>query len=368
MAVPVSDGEIVGVTFGHGQVAAYEVAAGRRLWAWRDPLLCASSASHCQSPLLWKDLLIVPGGGRSPGAGRKRTAGPNDYTQTLIGVDKRTGAIRWESTRGPGGCFPEGSHGDHMSPCLVRLPDGKGGVRALVVGNQGAVLDAETGAVLVQLPSSVGGDRPGQWGSGFVTGVGTRLYKAFGADNFTPPADCWTLWFADGKLVAGNGFVTEVRGSAHNPFAASDKTIAIGGHLLDPATGKVQAKWPGRGAAPTLAGNRLITKEDYGASALRGRTWPDRMALAIFTVTDVTDTAQPAVLSKTPNLLGDAALPSDIADLYFPELKNPELKQWCLGCYRGMGSGFGVDISGVTCHGGRIYLKSQTHLYCIGEK
>jgi hypothetical protein len=33
-----------------------------------------------------------------------------------------------------------------------------------------------------------------------------------------------------------------------------------------------------------------------------------------------------------------------------------------------MGSGFGVDTSGVTCHGSRIYFKSQTHLYCVGEK
>jgi hypothetical protein len=188
MAVPVSDGEIVGVTFGYGQIAAYELATGRRLWAWRDPDLATISASHCQSPLMWKDMFLVPGGGRSPGLTGSR-AQPDQFCQTILGVDKRTGVIRWEQSRGPGGTAPEGTHGDHMSPFLGRLPDGppssensgaasKGALRAVVIANMGAVIDAESGEVLAQLPGSLNASKHNDWGSGFVGQSGQRIFKA----------------------------------------------------------------------------------------------------------------------------------------------------------------------------------------------
>ncbi len=363
MATPVSDGEIVGVTFGHGQIAAYEVVTGKRLWAWRDPQLFASSAGHCQSPLLWKDLLLVPGGGMSAKRGK---SDPDSYTMTIIGIDKRTGAIRWENTRGPGGT-PQGGkgiHGDHMSPCLARIPDGKGGIRGLVVGNQGAVLDAETGAKLGQFPHCVGAtaENPAKndyWGSGFVTCLDQRIYKCWGGDCSAPPVNVWPISLdADGKLVIGAGFKSKDRGASHSPFALSPKVLVVNGTLMNPATGETLASL-GRstlGESPVLAGNRLIFKKDYGTR------------LAMFSVVDVADPAKPAVLNKTPNLIGDGSMPVDIADTYFPSLTKPEFKRWCLGCYMGIRNGFGVYTGGVTCQGGRIYLKSQTHLYAIGEK
>jgi len=91
------------------------------------------------------------------------------------------------------------------------------------------------------------------------------------------------------------------------------------------------------------------------------------MCLKSFSVFDISDPQQPKRLSDG-NLLGGPEMPSDIADVYFPEFKHPDLKQFALGCYHGLTSGFGVQTSGVTAHGSRLYIKSNTHLYCIGEK
>jgi hypothetical protein len=360
MATPVSDGEIVGVTFGHGQIAAYEIASGKRLWAWRDPQLSAAGASHCQSPLLWKDLLIVPGGGRSATA---KKGDSDQYSQSLIGIDKRTGAIRWESSRGPGGGMPDGSHGEHMTPCLARLPDGKGGLRALVVGNLGAVLDAETGTKLGQFPQAVGAtaETPAKndyWGSGFVAYLDQRIYKGYGGDHSAPPINVWPIALgADGKLAIETGFKTKAQGASHNPMALSPKFLATDATLLDPATGETVFSWgKGPGGRPALTTNRIILMRGHGTRQ------------AIFSIFDLTDPAKPVALNKIPNLIGDGTMPTDIADRYFLELKKPEFKRWCLGCYMGMRDGFGVDTSGVTLQGGRIFIKSQTHLYAIGEK
>lgn len=353
MATPVSDGEIVGVTFGHGQVAAYELATGKRLWAWRDPLWCPAGASHCQSPLLWKDLLIVPGGG---------TSKTDVSTMSLIGIDKRTGAIRWESTRGPGGCTPAGTHGDHMSPCLARIPDGKGGIRAVVVGNMGGMINAETGVVVGQFPQCVGATKENPikndyWGSGFVTYLDQRIYKGWGGDCSAPPINVWPVtWSAEGKVILGDGFRTKAQGASHGPFALSPSVLAANGTLIHPVTGETLATVERSGGAPTLAGTSLILVSGVGK----------RMAsLAIF---NVADPAKPKRVGGV-NLLGhDDDLPMDIADRYFTALKNPEFKRCCLGTYKGIKDGFGVQTSGVTCRGGRIYLKSQTHLYAIGER
>ncbi len=354
MATPVSDGEIVGVTFGLGQIAAYDLATGKRLWGWRDPQMSPAGASHCPSPLLWKDLLIVPGGGASKSEG---------YTMSLMGIDKRTGALRWESSRGPGGPPATGTHGDHMSPALVRLPDGKGGIRALVVGNQGAVIDAETGAKMGQFPSSVGATaenpvKNDYWGSGFIGFVNNTLYKCYGGDHSAPPVNMWTLSLTpEGGLVIGAGLKSQSRGASHSPFALSPTILATSATLINPVSGETLATIDrSMGGTPVLAGNRLLTITGMG----------ERKSTT--NVIDVSDPAKPKRLNAKPNLLGDGSLPIDISDRYFPSLKNPEFKRFCLGTYMGIKDGFGHEVGGVACRGGRIYIKSQTHIYAIGEK
>jgi hypothetical protein len=92
------------------------------------------------------------------------------------------------------------------------------------------------------------------------------------------------------------------------------------------------------------------------------------MCLANFTVTDIADPTKPKVVAKQ-NLLGSAAMPTDIMDTFFPAIaKDPELKVLALGGYHGVAPGFGVYMAGVTAQGSRLYILSQSHLYCVGEK
>lgn len=361
MATPVCDGAIVGVALGHGQVAAYELATGKRLWAYRDPTMNAQSVSHAPSPMIWKDLLIVTAGGGT-GSGKQKSGVP-----TLLALDKRTGAVRWESAGGPGGCPIGRSHGDHMPSYLMRLPDGKGGVRALIISNKGAVLDAETGRELARLTGGAGRNE-GQWGSGFVAGSGDLVFKTWGGDCSAPPAEVWQLKSAAPDKVEVTARPSIPFSNSHGPFALSDKALILGGKggcwTIDPRTGKESGRVPGGTAA--IAGKVLIQASNQVGD--NGRNRQDRMCLASFTITDISDPAKPKVLSDK-NLLGTSDMPVDIMDTYFPAIaKNPELKKLTVAGYHGVGCTFGVRLGGVTAHGSRLYIQSNSHLYCIGEK
>jgi hypothetical protein len=232
MSTPVSDGEVVCVMFGHGQIATYELATGKRLWAWRDPQMNASSVSHLPSPMIWKDLMIFKAAGRDPGR-------PPAYAHTMMAVDKRTGAIRWEVPSGKGGCAWGGSHGDHMSPLMLKLGD-----RAVVVSNLGLVLDPETGATLAQLPNVAGtGKNKGHWQTGHMLGIGDRVLRGAGSDGGATPISVWPMRFVGGKLVVDEGYVLPAR-SDQGSFSANDRIAVVGSTVFDWSTGKRLAQLP----------------------------------------------------------------------------------------------------------------------------
>jgi hypothetical protein len=358
MASPVSDGEIVGVTMGNGQTAAYEVATGKRLWAFRDPEWNTRSVSHCPSPLLWKDVLIVPSGFAM---GSKST--DNLTPTTVRGIDKRTGKVLWEAPQGPDGNWIGQSHGDHMGPCLARLPDGKGGLKGVVVGARGTLVDAETGAALGFLPSDAKCR-----GAGFQAAAGNVVANCSGGDNYNPEGELTALSWKDGKLTVAPLIKTEGRGAGQAPFVLTDRFFIYGRGVVDIQTGKLVYNTQGKGSgfgAGSLAGKFLIVQTSHCGE--NGRTREDLMCLMSFRVFDMSDPLNPKEISKN-NLVGDASLPKDIADVHFPEFAKPEFKQHSLGSYRGISSHFGVRLGGVTCHGSRIYFASNMHLYCIGEK
>jgi outer membrane protein assembly factor BamB len=346
IATPVSDGQIVCVQFGHGQVAAYEVATGRQLWAFRDPTVQATSVSHAPSPILWKDTLIVNAGGGKA------------QNPTLLALDKKSGAVLWENAGGVGGCRMGASHGDHMPHHLLRL-----GGRALIVSNKGAVLEAETGKVFIEKLPGLGGRNEGLWGSGYIGSIGDLVLKTWGGDCSPPPCESWQL------KVTGNEVTATARPSfafptSHGPWAISDRVMVGAGKLVDPTTGQVLATVP-RGT-PSIAGKYLVIAEDLNHA--NGRDRQDRLCLAKFSIVDVTEPTKPVTVSQN-NYLGTAAMPVDIADTFFPAVaKNPELKALTLGGYHGVASVFGVMMSGVTAHGDRLFILSQTHLYCVGSK
>lgn len=382
MAAPVSDGTIVGVQFGHGQHAAYELASGKRLWAFTDPAFKSPvSASHCPSPLLWKDLLLFPGNG----------AGEN-FNHTILAIDKKSGQVRWEASRGPGGCPPArgSTHGNHMSPCLVRLPDGTGGVRALVIANQGAVIDAETGAQVLQLPRAAqGNDNPKEiWGSGFVAAVGNRVVKSSGGDWGAPVANLWSLTLAPtGQVTVDAGVPTVLKGNSHGPFALSDQLLVLTGGHADPQTGKTLWERPAgyryQFGTTILAGSVAIGLEpdgNLGGKQVPGKGGQSTEGLAdnvnVFLVGRIRDMSDPAKPTELPqvNILGTRDMPKDIADQYFPEFgAKREFKVWALGGNdppgrRPVVHGFASETAGATAHGSRLYVMSMCHLYCLGER
>jgi hypothetical protein len=351
MSTPVSDGEVVGVMFGHGQVAVYELATGKRLWAWRDPQMNASSVSHLPSPMIWKDLMIFKAAGSDTGK-------PPAYQHTMMAVDKRTGVVRWEVPSGQGGCVWGGSHGDHMSPLLLRLGD-----RAVVVSNLGTVLDPETGATLAQLPKAAGPGNPkGHWQTGHMLGIGDRLLRGAGSDAGATPISVWPMRFVGGKLEVNEGFIIPAR-SDQGSFAAGERITVVGGTMFDWATGQPRAQLPREvGSDTTLVGNRLIAPQGHSDVEMRRE---DLLTVANFTVFDVTDPASPRPLSNRSRL-GGPQTPADVADKYFSEFRKPELKRFGLGGYLGIGAYFGHRVGGLTAHGERLFIRSQTHLYCIG--
>jgi hypothetical protein len=361
MATPVSDGEIVAVTIGNGQTAAYEMATGKRLWAFRDPDWNTRSASHIPSPLLWKDVVIVPSGSRTP------QPPPGLTPSTLRGIDKRTGKVLWESSQGPDGNYIGQSHGDHMGPCLVRLPDGKGGLKGLVVGARGAIVDAETGAQVGFLPSNAK-----YRGAGYQQSVNGLVVNNSGGDNYTPPAEITALSWKDDKLVVGPLVPTPTRGAGQGPFLITDRHLFMGRTIYSLPDGGIFRSLPESqsfgtscGEASSLAGNRLITHASLCDETARTRA--DLMCLMSFRVRDFSDLSFPLELSNR-SLIGDSSLPKDPTDEHIPGFAKPEFKLHSMGAYRGIGSHFGARLAGVTCHGDRIYLASNMHLYGIGRE
>jgi hypothetical protein len=356
IASPISDGSVVVVAFGHGQVAAYSLADGKRLWALRDTTVNAGSVSHSPSPLIWKDLVLLNAGAGKGGQ------------PTILALDLKSGTVRWEAPAGKGGCRMGGSHGDHMPHHLMRLPVAGGKVRALLITNQGAVLDAETGATLIDKLPSASEKLHGLWGSGFVASTGDLVFKTFGGDCSPPPCESWQI------KPTGNGIEALLRpaipfSNGHGPWAMSPQVLVLAGkggcHLISPITGQVLGTVGKKGTA-TIAGNTLILAEELVNP--NGRERKDRVCLCAFTTIDISDPAKPKVISDK-SLLGSAAMPTDITDTYFPAIaKNPDLKALTLGGYHGVAPGFGVYMAGVTAHGNRLFIQSQSHLYCIGTK
>lgn len=370
MACPVSDGEIVAVTLGFGQVAAYDLATGKRLWAWRDPELNPGSTSHCASPCLWKDLVLMP------------AAGDNKGRPSILGVDKRTGMVRWETLENNNGGGEArwglgNTHGYHMSPHLMRLPGGPptskdsgAAGKAWLVTNMGHLIDPETGASLGQLPRTAAGNdnTNDDWGSGFICSVNGTLFKGWGGDCSAPPINAWPLSLGpDGKVVIAPGYPCQ-GATAHGPFALSDRLLAAGS-LSDPATGK--AFWdPGRDrlGSSSIAGHYLLSAS--GAGGGRGKAVGAKpIATLVTRIWDLSDLKAPKKVGE--NTLAIAGFTPDISAKHFPkaaELYSTADMEVGHCNSQGIGFNFAVDTSGLTAIGSRIYLHSPGMLICIGEK
>ncbi len=362
MASPVSDGEIVAVTLGFGQVAAYELATGKRLWAWRDPELNPGSVSHCASPCLWKDLVLVPAAGKRQG---------EHSLTSILGIDKRTGVVRWETLdnqvmHGANSNWGQGNtHGNHMSPHLMRLPGGK----SLLVHNSGNLIDPETGASLGQLPRTAAGNdnTNDDWGSGFICSVNGTLFKGWGGDCRAPLINAWPLSLgADGKVVIAPGYPCQGT-SAHGSFALSDRLLVAG--YCDPATGKpLKGMERERLDSGSIAGRYLLSAAGAGSGGGKA-VGAKPVGTLVTKIWDLSDPTAPKKVGE--NTLTIPGFTPDISAKHFPkaaELYPTADMEVGHVNYQGIGFNFAVSTSGLTAIGSRIYLHSPGMLICIGEK
>jgi outer membrane protein assembly factor BamB len=147
---PATDGEIVVVHFGNGDLAAYDYA-GKQLWRHNlqdDYGTYTIWWGHANSPIIYKDLVVnvcmqdslsdLPG---SP------------VESYLVAFDKRTGQVRWKTAR------PTKASAEECDAYTTPVVRTVGNRQELVVmgGNQLDAYDPDTGKQLWYLPGLVGG-------------------------------------------------------------------------------------------------------------------------------------------------------------------------------------------------------------------
>jgi len=125
---PVTDGQRVYAVFGDGSIAALTYD-GSIVWTNRQ-VRFYSQHGLAASPILYKDLLIMPFDGSSTGE-VKRIGWQIPWDQSFIlGIDIRTGQVRWKGSRGL-------SRIAHVTPNLSRF-----GNRDLLISGAGDVIQA----------------------------------------------------------------------------------------------------------------------------------------------------------------------------------------------------------------------------------
>ncbi|HVX10429.1 MAG TPA: PQQ-binding-like beta-propeller repeat protein [Pirellulales bacterium] len=147
---PITDGEVVVVHFGNGELAAYDMA-GEPLW--RHDLQEEYGTysiwwGHANSPVLFGDLVISVCM-QDP----LTDLGKSQAASYLLAHDKHSGKLKWKSERMTGA---ESEQGDsYTTPIVYRAP---GGNQLIVMGgNQLDAYEPESGKQLWYLPGIVGG-------------------------------------------------------------------------------------------------------------------------------------------------------------------------------------------------------------------
>lgn len=354
MASPVSDGEVVAVTLGFGQIAVYDLATGKRRWAFRDPLMIPGAVCHNASPLLWKGRLLM----NSPGEKRDR-----HWWRSIRAYDLRTGALAWEtfepkatSSKAWG---DSAWHGFHTAPYLLRHQD-----RAFVISPHGHVVDAETGRSIANLPANPTINKSG-WGAGFISSDGERVFKADAVDTGGQMTEIFPITWQEGVPSFG----TSVEGSfkpSQGSFAVSDRLCVVPtGGMFEIASGKVLGSFPRGGISATIAGDLVYVCYGSERSNLANKDGGDAISLR----TQVYGAGR-----AIENVLQIAGYTPDISYRYFPRFATDKtLRKWGAlsygHCnYQGIGFNVAVDTAGLTAYGSRLYLHAPAHLVCLGER
>jgi hypothetical protein len=359
-ASPCSDGEIVVVRFCHGQIGAYEVATGKRLWAWRDTEAQLGWTWHANSPRVRGDLVFLDSTG-------KRAKKPADGDPGTFGIDKRTGSVRWFTPLVDPGNYPA------ATPVTFDL-SGAGSMLEVLVNFEGRILERGSGRVLGTLHGETKAfphhqeSFPLVWGDRVTTPAGNAEGSGgHGTGIVRLSAD------GSGGLKTDSG--TQIPGltSYRHPWTRNDDFIFDQQSSFDLRTGCVIAN-AGRlgehgGSAASVIGPLYVGIGDGDDRKYRPRR--DGMVVATCYVADSRPRPyDPPRLISERSLLGGAEAPADaFFDKHlagFDKMRQINPKKWC-GRYGNIISAyFGHYMNGPVARGNRIFIQSQCFLYCIG--
>ncbi len=254
---PVTAGKLVYAAFNGGQIVALDFA-GNVAWTWRDNRF-VSKHGLAASPVLYRDLLIMPFDGNGPAdVNNIGYLTPWDGA-FLAALDKRTGQEKWRAKRGL-------SRQAHVTPMVVQVND-----KPQLISGAGDVVqgfDPDSGARLWSVRSPGEGVVPSiVCGQGLVftsSGYGAPTLRAIrlgGRGDVTATHIVWesranvplmpSFVYADGLL-----------------FCVKESGIAT---CLEAATGQVlwQERLGGAfGASPVLAEGRLYCLAEDGATTV----------------------------------------------------------------------------------------------------
>ncbi len=353
MTAPVSDGRHVYASFSPGQIACYDLNGNRKWARYIEP---DGNRTPVQSPLLVGDVLVDMHGG----------------TTVLRGLNKHTGETLWEAptrnakAKGRKGGYYVGGHK------IVRLRNGDAEMDVIVTSLCNIIRPTD-GRELGHLPWP--DDRYGPSGGHSIFNAGNLVYKSTCGDGGGSPFVCYELKLVDRDTVTATERYAVDRSPGYQGQIAIDGVLLTtrnSGTVMDAASGEVLVKGSRRRKlfelSTILAGNYVFHIDDNSRDQLMdtwlGRTRPDGWTMELISVTDVSNPKAPKPIDSR-NVLGvKAAPPIPWMQRLAPELYDDDTYwgSWCAKPAHFMH----ID-TGMFASGNRLFIRSVSHLYCIGD-
>ena len=311
-SAPVSDGKLVYAHFGQDQVVAYDLD-GNRVWACLLPRkFNKADMDHFPSPVLADGILLV-----------------NQDCAKLVGLDAKTGKTVWVT---PGASTP----GNYSvgTPKVLTLANGDEKLRVLVTESC-KIVRISDGKI-------VGTHWEGRNDGGpSITNVGDIIIKGSCGDGHSAGLAFFRLTLKDKDTVEA------VKVKQLNGGTSTYSAVVLGEDL--------QVHYPSGQDSVILAGKyfvRGIGRKHYGDYRL-AQLLPDGNERAL--------EARNALLIHWPRL--------PLTEKYAPEIY-PLGRQWGQGHSDGPSAIapvlFQWTDTETTAQGDRLYIRSNSHIYCIG--